>query len=261
MFGSDKDERVTAVRTEGRVLDLTVRAAEDDSTAPPLFHRRFDRAETKEVRLYLHGGDDVVKIERCRRRRTAAPDHRRWGRRPGRRFVDRRPGPILRRARHERGRGHPPGAAGHPAVQRLAADGFDAVSPARLGWLLALQAVGERRTGDRPLLRRRARALRLRLPEAAVSLAHGAPGRVRHRRRDLPGRVHRRFPTGQLARADQPAAPRLGHRGGPVLRLRQRDAADRLGFLLPRPAEAVSHPAQRGVSGRTPAPRCRWVRR
>ena len=27
-----------------------------------MFHRRFDRAETKEVRLYLHGGDDVVHI-------------------------------------------------------------------------------------------------------------------------------------------------------------------------------------------------------
>jgi hypothetical protein len=62
VFGSDKAERVTAARTEGRVLDLTVRAAEDDSVAPPLFHRRFDRADTKEVRLYLHGGDDVVQI-------------------------------------------------------------------------------------------------------------------------------------------------------------------------------------------------------
>jgi hypothetical protein len=61
VFGSDKAERVTAVRAEGRTLDLTVRAA-DDSAAAPLFHRRFDRAETKEVRLYLHGGDDVVQI-------------------------------------------------------------------------------------------------------------------------------------------------------------------------------------------------------
>ena len=77
----------------------------------------------------------------------------------------------------------------------------------------------------------------------------GAPGRLRDRRRDLPGRVHGGLPPGQLARADQPAAPRLGHRGGPVLRFRQRDAADRLGLLLPRPAGAVSHPAERGVSG------------
>ena len=61
VFGSDKAERVTAVRAEGRTLDLTVRAA-DDSAAAPLFHRRFDRADTKEVRLYLHGGDDVVQI-------------------------------------------------------------------------------------------------------------------------------------------------------------------------------------------------------
>ena len=61
VFGSDQAERVTAVRAEGRALDLTVRAA-DDSAAAPLFHRRFDRADTKEVRLYLHGGDDIVRI-------------------------------------------------------------------------------------------------------------------------------------------------------------------------------------------------------
>ena len=61
VFGSDKADRVTAVRADGRVLDLTVQAA-DDSAGAPLFHRRFDRADTKEVRLYLHGGDDVVRI-------------------------------------------------------------------------------------------------------------------------------------------------------------------------------------------------------
>ncbi len=251
VFGSDKAERVTAVRADGRVLDLTVRAA-DDSAAAPLFHRRFDRADTKEVRLYLHGGDDVVQISGAA---GGAPLLRivGWRRgRPGRRFVDRRRGPVLRRARDERGRGHPPGAAGRPAVQRLAAERFHAVSPARLGRLLALSAMAERRAGSRPLLRRRARALRLRLSEAALSLENGAPGRLRDRRRDVPRRVRRRLPPRQLARADEPAAPRLGHRGGAVLRLRQRDAADRLGFLLSRPAEAVSHSAQRGVSRGAP---------
>lgn len=59
VFGSDKAERVVAVRTKGRVLDLTLRAADDSAL---LFHRRFDRADTKDVRLYLHGGDDVVQI-------------------------------------------------------------------------------------------------------------------------------------------------------------------------------------------------------
>ena len=77
VFGSDKAERVTAVRADGRVLDLTVRAA-DDSAAAPLFHRRFDRADTKEVRLYLHGGDDVVQISGDAGRRPAAPDRGWW---------------------------------------------------------------------------------------------------------------------------------------------------------------------------------------
>ncbi len=58
---SDAAERVEAVRVDGGVLDLTVRAAGDSATAP-LFHRRFDRDDTREVRLYLHGGDDVVGI-------------------------------------------------------------------------------------------------------------------------------------------------------------------------------------------------------
>jgi hypothetical protein len=58
--GSDQAELVEAVRSEGGMLELTVRAADD--SAAPLFHRRFDRDDTKEVRLYLHGGDDVVRI-------------------------------------------------------------------------------------------------------------------------------------------------------------------------------------------------------
>ncbi len=59
--GSDEPDLVDAVRTDGRVLELSVRAA-GDSAAAPIFHRRFDRKDTKEVRLYLHGGDDLVRI-------------------------------------------------------------------------------------------------------------------------------------------------------------------------------------------------------
>jgi hypothetical protein len=58
---SDEAEVVEAMRADGRTLDLTLRAA-GDSAAAPLFRRRFDRDDTKEIRLYLRGGDDVVRI-------------------------------------------------------------------------------------------------------------------------------------------------------------------------------------------------------
>jgi hypothetical protein len=60
-YASDKAERVEAARPSDRVLDLAIYPAKSE-TAEPLFHRRFDRSDTKEVRLYLHGGDDVVRI-------------------------------------------------------------------------------------------------------------------------------------------------------------------------------------------------------
>jgi len=58
---SDKAERVEVARTEDRALDIAIYQAKD-SAAPPVFHRRFVRDETKEVRLYLRGGDDRVRI-------------------------------------------------------------------------------------------------------------------------------------------------------------------------------------------------------
>jgi hypothetical protein len=61
VVGSDKRERVEAVRSDGGKLALTIYAA-GDSGAGPMFDRTFDPAETKEVRLYLHGGDDEVHI-------------------------------------------------------------------------------------------------------------------------------------------------------------------------------------------------------
>ena len=61
VFGSDKAERVEAVKAGDGTLDLTIYPAKDAS-ATPLFHRAFHRSDTKEVRLYLHGGDDRVHI-------------------------------------------------------------------------------------------------------------------------------------------------------------------------------------------------------
>lgn len=58
---SDKAERVEVERQGDRTLDIAIYPAKDDSAAP-LFHRRFDSGDTKEVRLYLHGGDDQVHV-------------------------------------------------------------------------------------------------------------------------------------------------------------------------------------------------------
>jgi len=61
MYGSDQSERVEAVHSAPGMLELTIYPA-GGAPAPPLFHRRFDGAETGEIRLYLHGGDDTVRM-------------------------------------------------------------------------------------------------------------------------------------------------------------------------------------------------------
>jgi hypothetical protein len=61
VYGSDKAERVEVARTDRDTLDVTILPA-GDASAPPVFHRRFAGADTREVRLYLHGGDDAVLV-------------------------------------------------------------------------------------------------------------------------------------------------------------------------------------------------------
>ena len=61
VHGSDQAERVEVARAGDRTLDLTIYPAGSDSGLA-IFRRRFDRADTKEVRLYLQGGDDAVLI-------------------------------------------------------------------------------------------------------------------------------------------------------------------------------------------------------
>lgn len=56
---TDKAERVEVDHPGSRLLDLTILPARGDDGAP-VFHRRFHRDDTREVRLYLHGGDDIV---------------------------------------------------------------------------------------------------------------------------------------------------------------------------------------------------------
>lgn len=59
---SDKAERVEAAHPADGVLELSIYPA-GAAQATPLFHRRFVRSDTREVRLYLEGGDDSVMIQ------------------------------------------------------------------------------------------------------------------------------------------------------------------------------------------------------
>ena len=59
VHGSDEAERVEIAREGGRALGVTMYSA-GNALGKPIYHRRFDGADTRELRLYLHGGDDVV---------------------------------------------------------------------------------------------------------------------------------------------------------------------------------------------------------
>jgi hypothetical protein len=60
VHATDEDELVEVTRVDDALVEVTISSAEGDGDAatPPYYRRRFDRAETEEVRLYLHGGDD-----------------------------------------------------------------------------------------------------------------------------------------------------------------------------------------------------------
>jgi hypothetical protein len=62
VHGSDDAERVEVTRGDGGAVDIAILPASPVPGAP-LYRRRFDRAETREVRLYLQGGDDRVLVQ------------------------------------------------------------------------------------------------------------------------------------------------------------------------------------------------------
>src|SRR5262249_28407510 len=57
---TDASEIISVQRTDGGQAEVTVAAS--NGPDQPWFRRRFDRKETSEVRVYLHGGDDRVVI-------------------------------------------------------------------------------------------------------------------------------------------------------------------------------------------------------
>jgi hypothetical protein len=69
VFCTDVHERVDARRLDNGDLELSVRTAtaNDEPLGEPYFHRRFDAALTKEVRVYLYGGNDKVVVTGGRR--------------------------------------------------------------------------------------------------------------------------------------------------------------------------------------------------
>src|SRR5262245_28041073 len=64
IFCTDVHERVEARRSENGDLDIAVRiaAAAGEPLEAPYFTRHFEKAVTKEVRLYLNGGTDKVEV-------------------------------------------------------------------------------------------------------------------------------------------------------------------------------------------------------
>src|SRR5262245_41375571 len=58
VFATDQHEKIEARRFDNGDLELTMSAGE----AAPYFHRRFEASTTKEVRLYLYGGNDKVVV-------------------------------------------------------------------------------------------------------------------------------------------------------------------------------------------------------
>lgn len=54
IHATDSADKATVVRSGDGIVDVQIQSANN----PPWFNRRFNAAETSEIRLYLHGGDD-----------------------------------------------------------------------------------------------------------------------------------------------------------------------------------------------------------
>ncbi|HEV7595458.1 MAG TPA: hypothetical protein VGO33_10695, partial [Gemmatimonadaceae bacterium] len=59
IHGTDADDQATVVRSADGVVDVRIQSGSD----PPYFSRRFYAGETKQIRIYLHGGNDRANVE------------------------------------------------------------------------------------------------------------------------------------------------------------------------------------------------------
>jgi hypothetical protein len=64
IHGSDADDQATVVRSGDGIVDVRIQSG----SSAPYFARRFNLAETKRIRIYLHGGNDRATVEGSARR-------------------------------------------------------------------------------------------------------------------------------------------------------------------------------------------------
>jgi hypothetical protein len=67
IHGTDADEQATVVRSGDGIVDVTIQSGND----APYLSRRFNASETREIRIYLHGGNDRATVEGNVRRSIA----------------------------------------------------------------------------------------------------------------------------------------------------------------------------------------------
>ena len=59
IHGTDADEQATVVRSGDGIVDVRIQSGDSS----PYFARQFNASETKEIRIYLHGGNDRATVE------------------------------------------------------------------------------------------------------------------------------------------------------------------------------------------------------
>ncbi len=59
VHGTDADDQLTVTRSGNGLVDVVIRSG----NAAPYFSRRFDLRDTKEIRIYLHGGNDRATVQ------------------------------------------------------------------------------------------------------------------------------------------------------------------------------------------------------
>ena len=59
IHGTDADDQATVIRSSDGIVDVRLQSGND----APYFSRRFDLSETKEIRIYLHDGNDAAVVQ------------------------------------------------------------------------------------------------------------------------------------------------------------------------------------------------------
>ena len=205
---------------------MEVTLSSDSAEGEPYFRRQFDPTVTREVRLFLDGGDDAAVVSGQRgggpllrilggEGRDSLVDSTGGG---GERFYDDPDGPA-------RVQGSGAGVDRRPYVAPRKSP--KALPPRDWGsrWTASTQV--QLRTGYRTLRWWRADPLDLRLPEESLLDSAPLPGGFRFRTQDLSGGLPGTVPAGEFFQLRRGSASRV--RGGrdQLPRVRQRDRRTR----------------------------------